>query len=71
MSEVFKKEKFLVIPGVFNPFTALLAEKVGFKAVYLSGGALTSSLGLPDIGIISLEELASEVRKIRKSLKYL
>ncbi|MDT7902201.1 methylisocitrate lyase [Acidianus hospitalis] len=66
MSEVFRKEKFLIIPGVFNPFTALLAEKVGFKAVYLSGGALTSSLGLPDIGIISLEELASEVRKIRE-----
>jgi len=66
LSEVFRKEKFLIIPGVFNPFTALLAEKVGFKAVYLSGGALTSSLGLPDIGIISLEELASEVRKIRE-----
>ncbi|MUM65828.1 methylisocitrate lyase [Acidianus infernus] len=66
MSEVFRKEKFLIIPGVFNPFTALLAEKVGFRAIYLSGGALTSSLGLPDIGIISLEELANEVRKIRE-----
>ncbi len=55
-----------MIPGVFNPFTALLAEKVGFKAVYLSGGALTSSLGLPDLGLISLEELAYMVRKIRE-----
>jgi len=54
------------VPGVFNPFTALLAEKVGFKAVYLSGGALTSSFGLPDIGLISLEELVYMVRKIRE-----
>lgn len=58
-------KEFTIIPGVFNPFTALLAEKVGFKAVYLSGGALTSSLGLPDIGIITLDEVAYMVRKIR------
>jgi len=54
------------VPGVFNPFTALLAERVGFKAVYLSGGALTSSMGLPDIGIIDMYELADMVRRIRE-----
>ncbi|MEL9970090.1 MAG: methylisocitrate lyase [Metallosphaera sp.] len=56
----------MIIPGVFNPFTALLAERVGFKAIYLSGGALTSSLGLPDIGIIDLMELVDMVRRIRE-----
>lgn len=66
MSEVLRKADFLIIPGVFNPFTALLAEKVGFKAVYLSGGALTSSLGLPDLGIITLDEVAWMVRRIRE-----
>ncbi|BFH72291.1 methylisocitrate lyase [Sulfurisphaera javensis] len=66
MSEVLRKADFLIIPGVFNPFTALLAEKVGFKAVYLSGGALTSSLGLPDLGIITLDEVAEMVRRIRE-----
>jgi methylisocitrate lyase len=59
-------KEFTVVPGVFNPFTALLAEKVGFKVVYLSGGALTSSFGLPDIGLISLEELVYMVKKIRE-----
>ncbi|ABP94456.1 MULTISPECIES: methylisocitrate lyase [Metallosphaera] len=59
-------KEFTVIPGIFNPFTALLAERVGFKAVYLSGGALTSSLGLPDIGIIDLYELVDMVRRIRE-----
>ncbi|MFP3261161.1 MAG: isocitrate lyase/phosphoenolpyruvate mutase family protein, partial [Sulfolobus sp.] len=66
MSEVLRKAGFLIIPGVFNPFTALLAEKVGFKAVYLSGGALTSSLGLPDLGVITLDEVAWMVRRIRE-----
>ncbi|MEM3515959.1 MAG: methylisocitrate lyase [Saccharolobus sp.] len=66
MSEVLRESDFLIIPGVFNPFTAILAKKVGFKAVYLSGGALTSSYGLPDIGLISLEEVADMVRKIKE-----
>jgi methylisocitrate lyase len=59
-------KEFTIVPGVFNPFTALLAERVGFKAVYLSGGALTSSMGLPDIGIIDMYELADMVRRIRE-----
>ncbi|MEM4884958.1 MAG: oxaloacetate decarboxylase, partial [Saccharolobus sp.] len=66
MSQVLRESDFLIIPGVFNPFTAILAKKVGFKAVYLSGGALTSSYGLPDIGLISLEEVADMVRKIKE-----
>ncbi len=66
MSEVLRSSEFLIVPGVFNPFTALLAEGIGFKAVYLSGGALTSSMGLPDLGIITLSELEREVRKIRE-----
>jgi methylisocitrate lyase len=66
LSQVLRESDFLIIPGVFNPFTAILAKKVGFKAVYLSGGALTSSYGLPDIGLISLEEVADMVRKIKE-----
>ncbi len=59
------KEGFLLVPGVFNPFTALLAKKAGFKAIYLSGGALTSSLGIPDIGILTLDEVVDSVKKIK------
>jgi methylisocitrate lyase len=56
----------LIVPGVYNPFSALLAKKAGAKAIYLSGAALTSSYGLPDLGVISLEELAYMVRKIKE-----
>lgn len=41
-------------------------ERAGFKVAYLSGGALTSSLGFPDIELVSLEEVAYTVRKIRE-----
>ncbi|NAY82106.1 MAG: methylisocitrate lyase [Thaumarchaeota archaeon] len=58
--------EFLIVPGVYNPFSALLAKKAGAKAIYLSGAALTSSYGLPDLGVISLEELAYMVRKIKE-----
>lgn len=58
--------QFLSVPGVYNPFSALLAKRKGFKAVYLSGGGLTASMGLPDLGIITLTELASMVRSIHE-----
>lgn len=59
-------QKFMVVPGVYNPFSALLAKRKGFKAVYLSGGGLTASMGLPDLGIITLTELTDMVRKIHE-----
>jgi len=58
--------KFNIVPGVYNPFSALLAKRKGFNAVYLSGGGLTSSYGLPDLGIITLTELTDMVRKIHE-----
>ncbi|MFP3133617.1 MAG: methylisocitrate lyase [Nitrososphaeria archaeon] len=64
--QILLNSEFLIVPGVYNPFSALLAKKAGAKAVYLSGAALTSSYGLPDLGVISLEELAYMVRKIKE-----
>jgi methylisocitrate lyase len=48
----------LAIPGAFNPLTAKLAEQIGFRAVYLSGGALSAGNGVPDIGLLTLTEFA-------------
>lgn len=56
---ILRSVDIIVAPGVFNPASALLAERMGFKAVYLSGAALTGSLAMPDLGIITLSELAS------------
>lgn len=49
----------VLMPGAFSPLTALAAAKQGAKAVYLSGGAITNNvLGLPDIALVTLDELA-------------
>ena len=58
------KSNFLIIPGAHDAISALLAKKAGFKALYLSGGALSSSLGMPDIGIITMEELVNRTKQI-------
>ncbi len=64
MSDLLKK-RFTVVPGVYSAFTALQAERAGFDAVYLSGGALTSAMGIPDIGLVTLDELTAAVSHIR------
>jgi methylisocitrate lyase len=51
----------IMIPGAFNALVAKLAERMGFKAVYLSGGALSAGwAGLPDIGLLSQSEFAEQ-----------
>jgi len=51
-------------PGVFNGLVAKMAERIGFKAVYLSGGALSACAGVPDVGLLTMTEFAEEARRI-------
>jgi methylisocitrate lyase len=46
----------VILPGVFSPLVARIAERLGFQAVYLSGGALSAGNGVPDIGLLTLTE---------------
>jgi methylisocitrate lyase len=51
----------IMIPGAFNALAAKMAERIGFRAVYLSGGALSAGwAGLPDIGLVSQTEFADQ-----------
>lgn len=56
--------RILGVPGAHNGMAALLAKRAGFEALYLSGAALTASMGLPDLGIITPDELAHATREI-------
>lgn len=59
------QEKPLQIIGAINAYHALLATQTGYKALYLSGGGVAAgSLGLPDLGISSLEDVLIDVRRI-------
>jgi methylisocitrate lyase len=54
----------IAVPGAFNALTAKLAERLGFRAVYLSGGALSAAFGVPDVGLLTLTEFADEARRL-------
>jgi methylisocitrate lyase len=64
LRELTKGPGITVVPGVFDPASALLAESVGFKAIYLSGAALTGSLAMPDLSIITFSEVLDATRRI-------
>ncbi|WP_029922094.1 methylisocitrate lyase, partial [Nevskia soli] len=58
-------EKPLQVIGAINAYTARMAEAVGYKALYLSGGGVAAnSLGMPDLGISTLEDVLTDVRRI-------
>jgi methylisocitrate lyase len=60
-----REEKPLQVAGAVNAYTARLAERTGFKALYVSGGGVAaSSLGVPDLGISTMDDVLTDVRRI-------
>jgi methylisocitrate lyase len=58
----------IMIPGVFNALTAKLAERLGYRAAYLSGGALSAGwAGLPDVGLLTLTEFTDQAAILANS----
>lgn len=60
-----EQERPLQIVGAVNAYTAMLAERAGFRALYLSGGGVANaSFGLPDLGVTTLNDVCEDVRRI-------
>lgn len=60
-----KEESPLQVVGVINAYAARLAERTGFKALYISGGGVAAgSLGVPDLGISTMDDVLTDVRRI-------
>ncbi len=57
----------VLLPGVFNGLVARLAQDAGFSAVYLSGAALSASMALPDVGLVTLTEFVAAARSIAEA----
>jgi len=56
------KNEILLAPGVYDAFGAMMGERAGFDALYLSGASIAyTRLGRPDIGLVTAEELTSVV----------
>lgn len=58
--------ELLRFPGAFNPLSARLIERKGFEGVYISGAVLAADLGLPDIGLTTLTEVAGRAQQIAR-----
>src|SRR5215210_3473312 len=61
------RPEILRMPGVHNGLAALQARAAGFEALYLSGAAMSASMGLPDLGIITVDEVCFFIRQVARS----
>src|SRR3984885_15086733 len=64
---LLKRPGILKLPGAHNGIAALQAKAAAFEGLYLSGAAMTASMGLPDLGIITVDEVAFFVRQIARA----
>jgi methylisocitrate lyase len=64
--ESLKSGKLLRFPGAYNPLTAKLISEIGFDGVYISGGVMANDLGLPDIGLTTLEQVSYRSSQIAR-----
>ncbi len=67
LRERLSKPEILLTPGIYDAFGAMMAERASFEALYLSGASIAyTKLGRPDIGLVSLDEVAGVVGTIRE-----
>ena len=65
LRQAVREEQPLQVVGAINAYHAMMAERVGYRALYLSGGGVAAgSLGLPDLGISNLHDVCEDVRRI-------
>jgi methylisocitrate lyase len=67
LRELLARPEIIRAPGAHNAMAGLLAKDQGFETIYISGGGVTTTLGLPDLGIMSLEELCFIVRQVSRA----
>lgn len=65
--ELLKRPEILKIPGAYNGMAALQARAAGFDALYLSGAAMSASMGLPDLGVITVDDVCFFLRQIARA----
>lgn len=66
LAKALKSGKLLRFPGAMNPLTAMMIERKGFDGIYISGAVLAADLGLPDIGLTTLSEVAGRGHQIAR-----
>jgi 2-methylisocitrate lyase-like PEP mutase family enzyme len=67
--QLLKRNRLLLAPGCFDGLSARLVEEAGFEAAYLSGGAVARSMGLPDIGLVTMSEVIERAAQVVAAVK--
>ncbi len=65
--DLLSQPGILQMPGTHNGMAALQARDAGFSALYLSGAAMTASMGLPDLGIVTIDQVAFFIRQVTRA----
>ena len=65
--KLLDRPQILRMPGTHNGIAALQAARAGFEALYLSGAAMSSSMGLPDLGVITIDEVCFFIRQVARA----
>ncbi|MFF9490181.1 oxaloacetate decarboxylase [Streptomyces sp. NPDC014676] len=68
LSDLLRRERLLVAPGVYDGLSAAIASRAGVEAAYLSGAAVSAGEGLPDIGLTTVTEIARAISVVRRRL---
>jgi methylisocitrate lyase len=66
-AKLIRRGGILRLPGAYNGLAALQAKRQGFEALYLSGAAVSASMGLPDLGIITVEDVCFFIRQVSRA----
>jgi methylisocitrate lyase len=66
-AELLRRPGILQMPGAYNGLAALQAKEQGFQALYLSGAAMSASMGLPDLGVITIDEVCFFIRQVSRA----
>jgi 2-methylisocitrate lyase-like PEP mutase family enzyme len=64
LKQLLRRDKLLVAPGCFDGLSARLVQEAGFEAAYLSGGAVARSMGIPDIGLVTMSETIERAAQV-------
>lgn len=67
--QLLKRNRLLVAPGCFDGLSARLVEEAGYEAAYLSGGAVARSMGIPDIGLVTMSESIERASQVVASVR--
>lgn len=65
--ELLARPGILAMPGTHNGLAALQAKRAGFEALYLSGAAMSASMGLPDLGLITVDDVCHFIRQVARA----